>query len=54
MKSPFSQRPDDERASRTEEFIAAHARKAAGERAKELASEVRPTRPPGRTDSAGG
>jgi myo-inositol-1-phosphate synthase len=39
MKSPHTQRPDDEARERTEEFIREHARKAAGQRAKELATE---------------
>ena len=39
MKSPHTQRPDDEARLLTEEFIAEHARKAPGERAKELAGE---------------
>jgi myo-inositol-1-phosphate synthase len=39
MKSPHTQRPDDEARERTDEFIAKHARKAPGERAKELAAE---------------
>jgi len=40
MKSPHNQRPDDEARELTEAFIADHARKAPGERAKELASEA--------------
>jgi myo-inositol-1-phosphate synthase len=40
MKSPHDQRPDDEARALTEEFIAEHARKAPGERAKELATEA--------------
>jgi myo-inositol-1-phosphate synthase len=39
MKSPHNQRPDDEARELTEEFIAEHARKAPGERTKELATE---------------
>src|SRR3954449_5824198 len=39
MKSPHTQRPDDEARLQTEEFIAEHARKAPGQRAKELATE---------------
>jgi myo-inositol-1-phosphate synthase len=39
MKSPHTQRPDDEAHQLTEEFIAEHARKAPGQRAKELATE---------------
>jgi myo-inositol-1-phosphate synthase len=39
MKTPHTQRPDDEARERTDEFIAEHARKAPGERAKELAAE---------------
>jgi myo-inositol-1-phosphate synthase len=39
MKSPMNQRPDSEARDMTEEFIAEHARKAPGERAKELAAE---------------
>jgi myo-inositol-1-phosphate synthase len=39
MKSPHTQRPDDEAHEHTEEFIREHARKAPGERAKELATE---------------
>src|SRR4051794_15167913 len=38
MKSPHTQRPDDEARLQTEEFIAEHARKAPGQRAKELAT----------------
>jgi myo-inositol-1-phosphate synthase len=40
MKSPHTQRPDDDARQQTEEFIAAHARKAATERASELAAEA--------------
>ena len=40
MKSPHTQRPDDEARQQTEEFISAHARKPAGERATELAAET--------------
>jgi myo-inositol-1-phosphate synthase len=40
MKSPHTQRPDDEARQQTEDFIAAHARKPADERAKELAAEA--------------
>jgi myo-inositol-1-phosphate synthase len=39
MKSPHNQRPDDEARELTEAFIAEHARKAPGERAKDLAAE---------------
>jgi myo-inositol-1-phosphate synthase len=39
MKSPHNQRPDSEARQMTEEFIAAHARKAPGERATGLAVE---------------
>lgn len=39
MKSPHTQRPDDDARELTEEFIAEHARKAPGERARELAAE---------------
>ena len=39
MKSPHTQRPDDEARELTEDFIAEHARKAPGQRAKELATE---------------
>ncbi|HSI80426.1 MAG TPA: inositol-3-phosphate synthase [Solirubrobacterales bacterium] len=39
MKSPHTQRPDDVARELTEAFIAEHARKAPGERAKELAAE---------------
>jgi myo-inositol-1-phosphate synthase len=39
MKSPMNQRPDDEARADTEQFIRDHARKAPGERAKELATE---------------
>ncbi len=39
MKSPHDQRPDAEAREMTEEFIAENARKAPGERAKELATE---------------
>jgi myo-inositol-1-phosphate synthase len=42
MKAPHTQRPDDQARELTEEFIAANARKAAGERAKELAAERSP------------
>ncbi len=40
MKSPHTQRPDQDAREHTEEFIAAHARKPATERAKELAAEA--------------
>ncbi|MGH2950813.1 MAG: inositol-3-phosphate synthase, partial [Solirubrobacterales bacterium] len=40
MKSPHDQRPDDEARELTEAFIAEHARKPAGKRAKELAAET--------------
>jgi myo-inositol-1-phosphate synthase len=40
MKSPHSQRPDDEARELTEEFISKYARKPAGDRAKELAGET--------------
>mgnify|MGYP001175350561 FL=1 len=40
MKSPHTQRPDDEARELTEEFIRKYARKAPGERAKELAAEL--------------
>jgi myo-inositol-1-phosphate synthase len=39
MKSPHTQRPDDEARELTDNFIAEHARKAPGQRAKELATE---------------
>ncbi len=39
MKSPHTQRPDDEARELTEAFIREHARKAPGERAKELAAD---------------
>jgi myo-inositol-1-phosphate synthase len=39
MKSPHTQRPDDEARALTEEFIREHARMAPGKRAKELATE---------------
>jgi myo-inositol-1-phosphate synthase len=39
MKSPHTQRPDDEARELTEAFIAEHARKPAGKRARELAAE---------------
>jgi myo-inositol-1-phosphate synthase len=39
MKSPHAQRPDDEARELTDDFIAEHARKAPGQRAKELATE---------------
>jgi myo-inositol-1-phosphate synthase len=39
MKSPHNQRPDDEARELTDAFIAEHARKQPGERAKELAAE---------------
>src|SRR5213076_930507 len=39
MKSPHTQRPDDQARERTEAFIRDHARMAPGERAKELAAE---------------
>jgi myo-inositol-1-phosphate synthase len=42
MKSPHTQRPDDQARELTEEFIAVNARKAAGDRAKELAAEPSP------------
>ena len=40
MKSPHTQRPDDEARELTEEFIREHARKAAGQRAAELKAEA--------------
>jgi myo-inositol-1-phosphate synthase len=40
MKSPHTQRPDDQARELTEEFIRQHARKAPGQRAKELAAET--------------
>ena len=40
MKSPHTQRPDDEARELTEEFIRAHARKPAGQRAAELKTEA--------------
>jgi myo-inositol-1-phosphate synthase len=40
MKSPHTQRPDEEARELTEAFIAEHARQAAGERAAELKAEV--------------
>src|SRR3954463_16038425 len=39
MKSPHTQRPDDQARQLTEDFIAEHARKAPGQRAKELTTE---------------
>jgi myo-inositol-1-phosphate synthase len=39
MKSPHTQRPDDEARAHTEDFIAKHARKSAGQRAEELAAK---------------
>jgi myo-inositol-1-phosphate synthase len=39
MKSPHTQRPDDQARELTEEFISEHARKAPGQRAKELTTE---------------
>jgi myo-inositol-1-phosphate synthase len=41
MKSPHTQRPDDEARELTEAFIAEYARRPAGERAKELAAETK-------------
>ena len=40
MKSPHTQRPDDEARELTEEFIRAHARKPAGQRASELKAKA--------------
>src|SRR5256885_1765416 len=40
MKSPHTQRPDDQARELTEEFIRAHARKPAGQRAAELKPEA--------------
>ncbi len=40
MKSPHTQRPDDEARELTEEFIREHARKTAGQRAAELKAEA--------------
>jgi len=40
MKSPHTQRPDDEARELTEEFIGSYARKAAGQRAAELKAEA--------------
>jgi myo-inositol-1-phosphate synthase len=39
MKSPHTQRPDDQARELTEEFISTNARKPAGERAGELKAE---------------
>jgi myo-inositol-1-phosphate synthase len=39
MKSPHTQRPDDEAREQTDDFISEHARKAPGERAQQLAAE---------------
>ena len=41
MKSPHNQRPDPDARELTEDFIAAHARKPAADRAKELAAEAK-------------
>jgi myo-inositol-1-phosphate synthase len=41
MKSPHNQRPDPDARELTEDFIAAHARKPAADRAKELAAETK-------------
>jgi myo-inositol-1-phosphate synthase len=41
MKSPHTQRPDDEARELTEAFIVEHARRPAGERAKHLAAEAK-------------
>jgi myo-inositol-1-phosphate synthase len=41
MKSPHTQRPDDDARELTEAFIAEYARRPAGERAKELAAETK-------------
>ena len=41
MKSPHDQRPDPDARELTEDFIAAHARKPAADRAKELAAEAK-------------
>ena len=55
MKSPHTQRPDDEAREQTEEFIAAHARTAAAARAKERGRDCRrPVRGSGRELSASG
>jgi myo-inositol-1-phosphate synthase len=40
MKSPHTQRPDDEARELTEAFISEHARKAAGQQAAELKAEA--------------
>ncbi|MGH2965647.1 MAG: inositol-3-phosphate synthase [Solirubrobacterales bacterium] len=40
MKSPHTQRPDDEARELTEEFIRTHARKVAGQRATELKADL--------------
>ena len=48
MKSPHTQRPDDEARELTEEFIAEHARKAAGKRAAELGRGLARRRPSAR------
>ncbi len=41
MKSPHNQRPDPDARELTDDFIAAHARKPAADRAKELAAEAK-------------
>ena len=41
MKSPHSQRPDDQAREQTEEFIAKYARKPAAQRAKRAAEETK-------------
>ena len=41
MKSPHNQRPDHDARELTDDFIAAHARKPAADRAKELAAEAK-------------
>jgi myo-inositol-1-phosphate synthase len=45
MKSPHTQRPDDEAREQTDDFIREHARKAPGERAKELAAGTAAEKP---------
>jgi hypothetical protein len=46
MKSPYTQRPDDQARIATEEFIAQHAKtRAAAEKAREAADQAADTQP---------
>jgi hypothetical protein len=51
MKSPYTQRPDDQARIATEEFIAQHARtRAAAEKAREASGQATETESPAVTE----